>query len=78
MDYTTGKYGNAITLDGIGHYVNFSDPPELELSSEFTISAWENHREVSTKDLPIAGKIAYGVDETYGWGIGSFSGSALS
>jgi hypothetical protein len=42
--WTTGKYGNALSLNGLGDYVNIGDLPILRFTNEsnFTISSWIN------------------------------------
>lgn len=38
--YAAGKYGNAISLDGTGDYVSFTDSPALSPTSKISLSAW--------------------------------------
>ena len=37
---TTGKYGNAVQLDGVNDYVNLGNPTALQLTGSMTISSW--------------------------------------
>jgi gliding motility-associated-like protein len=37
---TAGQIGNAYDLNGAGDYIRIPDSPSLDLTSEFTISAW--------------------------------------
>src|SRR3954471_20542774 len=37
---TAGKFGNAVTVDGNGAFVNLGNGPTLQITGSMTISAW--------------------------------------
>ncbi len=39
---TTGKYNSALSIDGNGDYVTVSDNAKLDITGDFTLSAWVN------------------------------------
>ncbi|MFP4474496.1 MAG: PKD domain-containing protein [Desulfatibacillaceae bacterium] len=39
-DSTTGKFGNAITMDGSGDYVSLPADPSLDVTDAFTVELW--------------------------------------
>jgi len=38
--WTTGKYGSALSFDGVNDYVNIGNPASLQLTSSFTAEGW--------------------------------------
>ena len=40
--WTTGKYGNAVNLDGVNDYVNLGNPAALQVTGSMTLSGWVN------------------------------------
>ena len=54
--YTAGKYGNALTLDGVNDYVNLGNPTALQLTGSMTISAWINSSSFPVDDAAIVSK----------------------
>src|SRR5262249_7995175 len=38
--FTPGKYGNAVTLDGVNGFVDLGNPAALQMTGNMTISAW--------------------------------------
>ncbi len=46
-NYVSGKFGQAFSLDG-GNHVDVTDNPSLQVTGDFTISAWVNSDSAST------------------------------
>ena len=67
--WATGRYGNAILLDGSNEYVDLSNPQALRLTGSMTISAWINSSFFPPDDAAIVsrknnGTIGYQLDTT--------------
>src|SRR5262245_57898429 len=54
--FTSGRNGNAITLDGVNDYVNLGNPAALQLTGSMTISAWVNSSSFPADDAAIVSK----------------------
>ena len=54
--FTTGKYGNAVLLDGTNDFVNLGNPTALQLTGSMTISAWINSSSFPVDDAAIVSK----------------------
>ena len=59
--WTTGKINNALSFDGTDDYVNAGNPPSLNLTSSFTLSAWVYSNNMSG-DRDIITKVGSGAD----------------
>ncbi len=46
----SGKFGGATSYDGSGDYINFGNAPQLQITTDITISAWVYSTNVSTND----------------------------
>jgi glucose/arabinose dehydrogenase/PKD repeat protein len=58
--FTAGKYGNAVSLDGVNDYVNLGNPTALQLTGSMTLSAWVNASAFPVDDAAIISKRAAG------------------
>ncbi|KKP69846.1 hypothetical protein A2X44_05265 [candidate division CPR3 bacterium GWF2_35_18] len=71
--YTTGKYGNSISLDGIGDYVIIGDPASGVLdfnTNDFTVSAWIKNSQTLAGDDNIYGITnKYSSNNSAGWSL---------
>jgi glucose/arabinose dehydrogenase/chitodextrinase len=54
--FTAGKYGNAVTLDGVNDFVNLGNPTALRLTGSMTISAWVNISSFPWDDAAVVSK----------------------
>ena len=54
--FTTGKYSNAVSLDGVNDYVNLGNPSALQLTGSMTVSAWINSSSFPGDDAAIVSK----------------------
>ncbi len=57
--WTKGKYGTALSFDGVNDYVSVTDQASLGGMSELTVGAWINRPNVNT-NMPVLGKRQYG------------------
>jgi len=73
LNTTAGRYGNAMTFDGVNDYVNISSSASLNIMNTITVEAWY-YRKSNTQDSAIAYKGgAYGFfDELAGGGALKF------
>lgn len=67
--FTAGKYGNAVTLDGVNDFVNLGNPAALQLTGSMTVSAWVYVNSFPSDDAAViskrtAGEIGYQLDIT--------------
>jgi hypothetical protein len=66
--FATGKYGNAISLDGVNDYVSLGNPAELQLTGSMTLSAWVNASSFPVDDAAVvskrSGEIGFQLDVT--------------
>jgi len=58
--WTTGRYGNALTLDGVNDYVNLGNPTALQLTGSLTLSGWINASSFPVDDAAVVSKRASG------------------
>jgi hypothetical protein len=54
--FTAGKYGNAVTLDGVNDFVNLGNPTALRFTGSMTISAWVYASSFPADDAAIISK----------------------
>ena len=67
--WAPGKYGNAVSLDGVNDLVDLGNPPALQFGGSMTISGWINAGTFPTDDAVIVSKktvdgIGYQLDTT--------------
>src|SRR4029077_7404859 len=58
--FTTGKNGNALTLDGVNDYVNLGNPTALQITGSLTLSGWINASAFPYDDAAVVSKRASG------------------
>ena len=58
--FATGKYGNALNLDGVNDYVNLGNPAALQLTGSMTLSGWINASTFPVDDAAVVSKRASG------------------
>jgi len=64
--FTAGKVGQAFSFDGVNDFVTIGDPANLQLTGDFTITAWVNPNSVGRvhhiflRRAPACGQIGYG------------------
>ena len=49
--WTTGKYGNALSLDGVNDYVNLGNPTALQLTGSMTLSALGQRQRIPLRTM---------------------------
>ncbi len=54
--FAAGKYGNAVSLDGINDYVELGNPTALQLTGSMTLSAWVNASSFPADDAAVISK----------------------
>ncbi len=54
--FTIGKYGNALTLDGVNDYVNLGNPSALQMTGSMTLSGWVNASSFPVDDAAVVSK----------------------
>jgi glucose/arabinose dehydrogenase len=67
--FTAGKYGNAVTLDGVNDFVNLGNPTALQFTGSMTVSAWVYVTSFPADDAAVvskrtAGEVGYQLDVT--------------
>ena len=87
--WSTGRYGNAVQLDGSNDFVDLGSPASLQTTGSITISAWINAAAFPIDDAAIVskradGEIGYQLDttvdlgpRTIGFKLTNASGSAM-
>ena len=87
--FTAGKYGNAVTLDGVNDFVNLGNPTALQFTGSMTVSAWVYATSFPADDAAVvskrtAGEIGYQLDittdtgtRTIGFKLTNSSGGAM-
>jgi glucose/arabinose dehydrogenase len=58
--FTTGKNGNALTLDGVNDYVTLGNPTALQITGSLTLSGWINASAFPVNDAAVVSKRASG------------------
>jgi glucose/arabinose dehydrogenase/PKD repeat protein len=58
--FSSGRYGNAVSLDGSNDYVNLGNPSALQLTGSMTLSAWVYASSFPVDDAAIISKRASG------------------
>jgi hypothetical protein len=66
--WTTGRFGNALSFDGVDDYVSVPDSPTLDGMTELTIEAWVRPRNLS-EYKPIVAKWSTGANYSYWFGV---------
>ena len=59
--WTQGKFGKALSFDGVDDYVEVPDSASLDITDEITIEAWVNVREKDGEQYPVQKHGAYGM-----------------
>jgi glucose/arabinose dehydrogenase/chitodextrinase len=54
--FTAGKYGNAVTLDGVNDFVNLGNPTALQFTGSMTVSAWVYVTSFPSDDAAVVSK----------------------
>ena len=54
--FTAGKYGNAVTLDGVNDFVNLGNPTALQFTGSMTVSAWVYATSFPSDDAAVVSK----------------------
>jgi hypothetical protein len=54
--WTPGRYGNALTLDGVNDYVNLGNPTALQVTGSLTLSGWINASAFPVDDGAVVSK----------------------
>jgi glucose/arabinose dehydrogenase len=67
--FTTGRYGNAVALDGVNDYVNLGSPSALQFTGSLTASAWVYVSSFPSDDAAVvskrsSGEVGYQLDIT--------------
>src|SRR5262249_7584745 len=67
--WTTGRYGSALSFDGVNDYVNLGNPTALQLTGSMTVSAWINISAFPVDDAAViskrgGGEIGFQLDVT--------------
>jgi glucose/arabinose dehydrogenase/chitodextrinase len=87
--FSAGKYGNAVTLDGVNDFVNLSNPTALQFTGSMTVSAWVYVTSFPADDAAVvskrtAGEVGYQLDitkdtgpPTIGFKLTNSSGGAM-
>ena len=57
---TAGKYGNALSLDGVNDFVDLGNPAALQMTGSMTISAWIYATSFPADDAAVVSKRASG------------------
>jgi Concanavalin A-like lectin/glucanases superfamily len=66
---TAGRYGKALTFDGVNDFVNLGNPGELQLTGSMTVSGWINAAAFPVDDAAVVSKrssdaVGYQLDTT--------------
>src|SRR5262245_28655495 len=87
--FIAGKYGNAVSLDGVNDFVNLGNPTALQFTGSMTVSAWIYVTSFPADDAAVvskrtAGEVGYQLDvtkdtgpRTIGFKLTSSSGAAM-
>ena len=54
--FAAGKYGNAVSLDGVNDFVNLGNPGALQFTGSMTLSAWVNVSSFPADDAVVVSK----------------------